>query len=462
MSEVVPFTPLNMINKERSGWKVRVKVIDEWKKTWFGKPDSILSYEFILVDFEGNKIRAMIYKNLMPFFAHSFKEGAFVDLSNFEVKLHDDEYKLVHHEFKISLVKKSVVKRCQPFNILRDIYNFVDFKDVQESIVSKDDVFDVVGQLVKLTKMKVDKETEADKKSIDFELADARLASARDNADYVKPVIEIDIGKEETSALDKYTDQKKYPAYVLDDVRHIEDVCTFVVRGWIHSFNDNEGWFQYYCSMCEENRVIKVYDVEEMKYVYDCRVCKWTGDDPIKKIRASMYIQDKTGGCELALFDGQISKMIHRSVPWLKNTARTTSDPSEFPVELNRVIMKKFAFMVKHNVYGEDLKQSGYTVSDMTDNTSVLNKLDAILAPKEVEYDDFDESIDTKSPDTQKVSNVDVISNCETPSSTSKTPGSNGVKCKIPSPSGSAEDDTPTGGTTSALGDLKIPKMETL
>ncbi|XP_071712708.1 replication protein A 70 kDa DNA-binding subunit D-like [Rutidosis leptorrhynchoides] len=354
MSEVVPFTLLNMINKERSVWKVRVKVIDEWKKTWFGKPDSILSYEFILVDFEGNKIRAMIYKNLMPFFAHSFKEGAFVDLSNFEVKLHDDEYKLVHHEFKINLVKKSIVKRCQPFNILRDIYNFVEFKDMQEWIVSKDDVFDVVGLLVKVTKMKVDKETEVDKKSIEFELADASgerircklwgghaenlyksleltyktdvdvilmlhncrlkdwegpqvnnqlwgfklfindsvqpivdfknaLASARDIADYVKPVIEIDIGKNETSSLDKYTDQTKYPAYVLDDVRHIEDVCTFVVRGWIHSFNDNEGWFQYYCSMCEKNKVLKVYDVEEMKYVYDCRVCKWTGDDPIKK-----------------------------------------------------------------------------------------------------------------------------------------------------------------------------------
>ncbi|XP_071727996.1 uncharacterized protein [Rutidosis leptorrhynchoides] len=353
MAEVVPFTPLNMINKERGDSKVRV---------------------------QGNKIIAMIYKNFMPF---------------------------------LQIRSKKLQSNCQFMYI------------------------DVVGLLVKVTKMKVDKETEVDKKSIDLELADAsgervrcklwgghaenlyksleinykpdvdvvlmlhscRLkdweASARDNADYVKPVIEIDIGKDETSALNKYTDQEKFPAYVLDDVRHIE------------------------------NRLDSQFQRQRgggFSTIVPCvRRPKW--------IRASIYVQDRTGGCELALLDGKISKMIHRSVPWLKNTARNTFKPSEFPVEFNRIIMKKFAFMVKHTVYGEDLKLSGYTVSDLTDNISVPS--------------------------------VDIISN-ETPRLDSKTPGSNGVKRKISTPTQSAKDDTPTGGTTADLGDLKIPKMEKL
>ncbi|XP_071709016.1 uncharacterized protein [Rutidosis leptorrhynchoides] len=485
--EVVPFTPLNMIIQERRDWKVRVKVLDQWKKTWLGKPDSILSYEFILADFQGNKIRASIFKNYMDFFAHSFKEGCYVDLSNFEVKVHDDEYKLVDHEFKISMLKKRVVKRCQPFKILRDVHNFLTFKDVNQGLVPKE-------SLVKVINIKVDKESEDDKKSINFELADISGERVRcklwgSYAENLYRSLSINYKKDTDVLLMLHNCRMKdwegpqinnqlwgFKFFLNDSVEPILDFKEALAnaiqssvnyvksvveidlgrmrhRGFLNSFNDSEGWFQYYCNNCDKNKVVRVFDVDERKFVYNCRVYRITSDDANKKIRASIYVQDKTGGGELALFDGQLSKMIHRSVQWLKNTAKITVDLTDYPIEFNRVLMKKFVFIVKHKLYGEESKLSGYTVYDLTDNADVLKKLDAILAAREAQYKDFDEHLtQPDSPDVKQ----------ETPCSTSQTPGSNGNKRKIPTPSSSADNETPTGGTTAALSDLKIPKMEKL
>ncbi|XP_071739925.1 uncharacterized protein [Rutidosis leptorrhynchoides] len=534
MADVVEITPLNLITQERDDWKVRVKVINQWSKTAYMKPESIFSYEFVLVDFQGHKMRASIYKNLMPFFAHTFKEGGFVDLSTFELKLNDDDWKLADHDLKICFLRKTTVRRCPPFKILRDVFNCVAYKDVQDWVLPKDSVFGkryIVGQLVKLNRYKVDKDDNGEKKSIEFELSDASgekvrcklwgahaeklhdtllseykkdepvilmlhncrykdwegpqvnnllwgfklflnepiqpieefkdaLATAiREDDKYVKPVVEVDLGKDESSALTKFTDQENNKAYIIDDVRLFEKVCTFVVRGRVSSFAEKEGWFQYYCGTCDK-KVQKTYDLEEMMYLYDCKVCNTTYKEANPKVRATIYVQDITGGCEMSLFDGQLSKMTHRSVQWLNNAAKNASDICDYPLELNKLLNKKFAFIVKHNLYGDENKLSGYTISDSTDNASVLNKLDAILKDKEAEYSAFDEDILVSStPDVKKIPKFEdsgVASSC----STSTTPSSIGVK--RPSPSQSTKDETPTGGTTSALGDLKIPKMEKL
>ncbi|XP_071720863.1 uncharacterized protein [Rutidosis leptorrhynchoides] len=178
-----------------------------------------------------------------------------------------------------------------------------------------------------------------------------------------------------------------------------------------------------------------------MMYVYDCKVCSTTFKEANPKIRVTIYVQDITGGCEMSLFDGQLSKMIHRSVQWLNNAARFASDPCDYPLELNKLLNKKFAFIVKHNLYGDENKLFGFTISNSTDNPSFLNKLDAILKDKEAEYDAFDDIFVSSTPDVKKVPKCEDFG-VASPCSTSITPGSSGVKRH--SPLQSAEDETPT------------------
>ncbi|XP_071727010.1 uncharacterized protein [Rutidosis leptorrhynchoides] len=295
------------------------------------------------------------------------------------------------------------------------------------------------------------------------------LATAQQQDGYEYPTIDIRLDKQVQSAYAKFTDPEIKTAYVLDEVRFMDKVCTFVVRGTVEKFAGNEGWYQHYCRVCEK-KVIKSYCLEEEKNILSCTKCDRAVTDVFAKIRAIIYVQDKTGGCELALFDTHLSKITNRSVQWLNTTANNGPiTSSEYPQELNQILQKQYAFIVKHSLYGEDKQYSGCTVSDLTDDAEVIKTLNQMLSDKETEYADFedvdygeaDDNVCAQTPQSLKVQTVEVITD-EPPTSNKQTPGSSGVKCKSNSPDDSEATDTPTGGTTTALGELKIPKMEKL
>ncbi|XP_071706199.1 uncharacterized protein [Rutidosis leptorrhynchoides] len=119
---------------------------------------SALAYEIIFIDYEGNKVRATVTKNLIPFFINTFKEGSFFDLFNFGVVPCDDKVMIVNHPWKIMMYRTTNVVRCEPFELQADGFNTVPFVDLNEWRINTSQVFDVVGRLVEMNPLRVKRE----------------------------------------------------------------------------------------------------------------------------------------------------------------------------------------------------------------------------------------------------------------------------------------------------------------
>ncbi|XP_071706190.1 uncharacterized protein [Rutidosis leptorrhynchoides] len=133
---------------------------------------SALAYEIIFIDYEGNKVRATVTKNLIPFFINTFKEGSFFDLFNFGVVPCDDKVMIVNHPWKIMMYRTTNVVRCEPFELQADGFNTVPFVDLNEWRINTSQVFDVVGRLVEMNPLRVKREKGVDTKSIKFVMSD--------------------------------------------------------------------------------------------------------------------------------------------------------------------------------------------------------------------------------------------------------------------------------------------------
>ncbi|XP_071694166.1 uncharacterized protein [Rutidosis leptorrhynchoides] len=141
MEAVNEYTPLNLISDEKSDWSIRVKVHITWRKTYWKNPNSASSFEMILVDEQGFKMRATLDKNSMAFFGNTFKEGDFFELSNFRVGKYDDDVPLIEHGFKIHILRATRVRKTAAFKIHRDVFNVVSYDDVNQSVLKPDDIF---------------------------------------------------------------------------------------------------------------------------------------------------------------------------------------------------------------------------------------------------------------------------------------------------------------------------------
>ncbi|XP_071739172.1 replication protein A 70 kDa DNA-binding subunit E-like [Rutidosis leptorrhynchoides] len=173
MATVENFTPLNLITDQTNDWKICIRVHINWRKTYWKNPNNASSLEMILVDQQGFKIRATTDKQAMTFFGDTFKEGEHFVLSNFRVGKHDDDVKLIQHEFKIHLTRTSIVRKSPAFVIERDVFRVVSYDDICQMWRSKsNDIVDVVGKLVEMHPIRVTRSKGVDTKSLEFQLKD--------------------------------------------------------------------------------------------------------------------------------------------------------------------------------------------------------------------------------------------------------------------------------------------------
>ncbi|XP_071735085.1 uncharacterized protein [Rutidosis leptorrhynchoides] len=175
MEAVDEYTPLNLINDQKAEWKVRVKVHITCKKTYWKNPNNASSLEMILVDYEGNKIRAAIDKPGMAYWGNTFTEGHHFEMSSFGVAKQDDDVPLIPHAFKIHILRSSKVRKTDAFDVQRDVFRVVNYDDVNQRTLKSDEIFDVLGKLVELNPLRVTRSKGMDTKCIEFKLQDRRF-----------------------------------------------------------------------------------------------------------------------------------------------------------------------------------------------------------------------------------------------------------------------------------------------
>ncbi|XP_071726251.1 uncharacterized protein [Rutidosis leptorrhynchoides] len=172
MDNIVQFTNLNNLHSGLINPNVRVKVFAVWRKTFWKFPDHALALEVVLIDHQGHKILATIDRNLIAFFEAILVEGHFFDISGFNVVPYKDHYKFVDNLWKIQFLLHTNLEQCPPFNLPNDGYFPVNYPDILSSALYPTRAFDVVGQLVELTHLRVTLVNGHPMQSIQFTMQD--------------------------------------------------------------------------------------------------------------------------------------------------------------------------------------------------------------------------------------------------------------------------------------------------
>ncbi|KAG2545469.1 hypothetical protein PVAP13_9KG312009 [Panicum virgatum] len=98
-------------------WNIKVRVIRIWESINFAT-DELMSLDMILMDEQGDTIRATIWKNLIDSYKPKIIEGSIYALSNFKVQ-EDARYHPVKNIFKVVFVYNTNVQALDA-----DLVNF--------------------------------------------------------------------------------------------------------------------------------------------------------------------------------------------------------------------------------------------------------------------------------------------------------------------------------------------------
>ncbi|XP_071741040.1 uncharacterized protein [Rutidosis leptorrhynchoides] len=384
MANVSAVTTLNQLTKERDDYKIEVKVHNVWKKFYYSNASVPSSLEMVLIDREGNKIRAGIEKDGIRYFQATFKEGRFLYLSRFSVIDNiDDKIKFITNPYKIMIYKTANVQKAPEFELQNDIFRVVTYDEVNERLLAPDEIFDVTGRVINIIKFRTIKKKNVERISLEFELlnhsgerircdlwgehAIRLLALAKEYQEANTPIIALihncklknwdgisdkldfviyiiddteprkDFKEDVSDLLSKFTDAK--PVCVADIVKLPKD-ASFVVCGTVTRVFDTDGWFQQYCCKCDK-KLVDTYNVELEK---------------------------------------------------------SCVDPFDIPPEVNGIRDQTFVWLAKIKDFNVKNNYMVYTVVDATDDANVINEIATKLSKKGHSIDlDNDES-DFKTP----------------------------------------------------------------
>ncbi|XP_071687463.1 uncharacterized protein [Rutidosis leptorrhynchoides] len=382
MAAVVEPTPLNLLTIDVNGAVVRVK---------------------------GNKIRASVPKRWISFYEPTFVEGKYLELSNFGVVDCDDKLKLIPNALKISIFRSTTITVCPLFDIATEGFSLVHFQKLLEWRFSKDAVFDVLGALVEMKPMRIKRENGVDNKSLEFTLKDNsgiaircalwahhatrvfECVSARKNdidsivllmhncklREWQEGVsLQSTLGDIQTQTLLEMAIEN-FNKPEAKNCQEVGDVHEVSLRGRVSNFCDEEAWYTYACNVCHK-KVEAIWCIDTTSTKYNCVNC---GDvnDVSPRIRVTIEVEDTSGSCSLVVFDTQLSKMMKKSVNWLKMLAECSVDAHVIPNELKELLYKPFVWMIRITDFNLKYNYPGYTVDNVTDDMEVFEAIDTKL-----------------------------------------------------------------------------------
>ncbi|KAL8215837.1 hypothetical protein R6Q57_022674 [Mikania cordata] len=108
-----------------------------------------------------------------------------------------------------------------------------------------------------------------------------------------------------------------------------------------------------------------------------------------KAVEAGMYIsnfthwfkiqikvQDITGVVSLTLFDRDVTKLIQKTAREVIDNLNEEDDFGKYPVEINHLVEKKFAFKIEVSEFNLKNNYQVYGILKLTDDSTVMNELD--------------------------------------------------------------------------------------
>ncbi|CAL5020152.1 unnamed protein product [Urochloa decumbens] len=130
---------------------IKVKIIRMWKSINFAS-DELMSLDMILMDEQGDTIRATIWKNLIDNYKSKITEGFIYELSNFKVQ-EDIKYRPVNNTLKIVFLYNTNVKKVEEDTDRFHQDHYFEFASTDTLLARKNldkQCSDVIGLLTKI------------------------------------------------------------------------------------------------------------------------------------------------------------------------------------------------------------------------------------------------------------------------------------------------------------------------
>ncbi|GJR85827.1 nucleic acid-binding, OB-fold protein [Tanacetum coccineum] len=104
--------------------------------------------DLILMDEKGERIHAVVKKQLIPTFEPLLEQGTTVVITKFGVAENGGQYLILKHPFKLNFYRHTAVKKCPDFQGSLYGFRFVPFANIlNKEVVGAEDV-DVIGNVV--------------------------------------------------------------------------------------------------------------------------------------------------------------------------------------------------------------------------------------------------------------------------------------------------------------------------
>ncbi|KAK9049607.1 hypothetical protein SSX86_031424 [Deinandra increscens subsp. villosa] len=141
---------IRQVDKIRNDYQLKVRIIQLWKLPVFNNPTETFGIEMILMDEEGNKMQASVFKKCVVHFEKILAERAcfFVDCPL--VAANDSKYRYLDGPYKLIFGDRTRLRRCVDFSGSLYGFSFVSFAPILKTATPAHEVVDVIAHVTKI------------------------------------------------------------------------------------------------------------------------------------------------------------------------------------------------------------------------------------------------------------------------------------------------------------------------
>ncbi|XP_076905526.1 uncharacterized protein LOC143561289 [Bidens hawaiensis] len=157
---------------------------------------------------------------------------------------------------------------------------------------------------------------------------------------------------------------------------------SIIVLGTIKAVCPDSEWYYVGCNTCSRKVIVNVVEGED---VYECKNqrCNTLGVTPTPRFKIRLRVQDGSSVVSLTLFDRDAKLIINKITSELLATKDEDDvGHSGFPIELNCLLEKKFAFKVEIADFNFRNNVEVYGISKLTDDQQIIAAIEKRLMPE--------------------------------------------------------------------------------
>ncbi|KAF8048621.1 hypothetical protein N665_2454s0002 [Sinapis alba] len=371
-------------------WKIKAKVIRLWKQYSSLGGEAI---EMVLVDAKesymiGDKIHALIKKDLVLQFDHLLKQGTSNFLFNFALTPSCGSYRTTNHPYKIGFLPTTCVRICEDLPENVSGFQPAVYRHILDGTLDPDFLVDVIGHIVEVSHVEIVSVNGKDTHKISLELRDSNddrlpmvlwgrfVLDVNDAIQHRSEQVlicvlrfgKIKVWKDDHRISNAYnvsdvslnpsmaesmrflnsivdhkplsltpgvTDKEDFfldtPKKTIAEVLETKQVENAIVLCTIAGNDSDMGWYYLSCQKCAKKLLTVPSDAGEegddedvFRYNYYCVKCKNHNPIIIPRYKLHMVELDNTSNTKFMLFNNQAKQLINQ--PCIELTGHPSKD----------------------------------------------------------------------------------------------------------------------------------------